>query len=355
MRTPGIGARKFLLYREFFGSPQAIFESSATSLKSAGFKESAITWIKKPDWALIETDLAWAAAPGQDCLLLHHPDYPERLKEIPDPPPVLFAQGSVDKLSSPQLAIVGSRNPSPAGAKVAHKFAHALVELGLTITSGLALGIDAASHRGALDGGGATVAVTGTGLDQVYPAQHRRLAADIIEQGGVLASELPLGAQPLARNFPRRNRIISGLSAGTLVVEAALRSGSLITARMALEQGREVFAMPGSLHNPLARGCNALIKQGAKLVETVDDIIEELQLSLPALSNIRNRGANSNEPQNCTDDTLLQLLKYIAYEPTSVDTLITETGKTPDIIAQMLLTLELDGRIISSNGGYSRV
>jgi DNA processing protein len=355
LRTPGIGARKFLLYRDFFGELETIFKLSHTSLKTSGFKENAIAWITNPDWALIEKDLEWAATRGNACLLLPHPDYPARLKEIPDPPPVLFAQGNPDKLSSIQLAMVGSRNPSPTGGKLAHEFACALSQLGLTITSGLALGIDAAAHRGALKGMGTTIAVTGTGADQVYPAQNRRLAADIIDQGGVLVSELPLGTRPLARNFPCRNRIISGLSLGTLVVEAALRSGSLITARMALEQGREVFAIPGSLHNPLARGCNALIKQGAKLVETVNDITEELQLSLPSLSTAQRCEPNSQALQNCTDDTLRQLLKYIAYEPTSVDTLITETGKTPDILAQMLLTLELDGHIISSNGGYSRV
>jgi DNA processing protein len=355
LRTPGIGPRKFSLYRDFFGSPETVFKLSDTSLKAAGFKESAIAWIKNPNWALIETDLAWAEAPGHACLLLHHPDYPGRLKEIPDPPPILFVQGSPEILSSRQLAIVGSRNPSPTGGKLAHDFAYDLSKLGFTVTSGLALGIDAAAHRGALDGEGATVAVTGTGLDEVYPAQNRRLAADILAQSGALVSELPLGTKPLACNFPRRNRIISGLSFGTLVVEAALRSGSLITARMALEQGREVFAIPGSVHNPLARGCNALIKQGAKLVETVGDITEELQLFPPLLSNLENSGKSSHIPQNCTDDASLQLLKYIAYEPTSVDTLIMETGKTPDILAQMLLALELDGHIISSNGGYSRV
>ena len=355
LRTPGIGARKFQIYSDFFGSPETVFSQSPASLKAAGFKENAIAWIKNPDWALIEQDLAWAATPGNACLLLHHPDYPARLKEIPDPPPILFVQGKPDKLSSTQLAVVGSRNPSPTGAKLAHEFAYALSQLGFTITSGLALGIDTAAHRGALAGRGTTVAVTGTGLDQVYPAQNRRLAVSIVEQDGLLVSELPWGTKPLASNFPRRNRIISGLSLGTLIVEAALRSGSLITARMALEQGREVFAIPGSLHNPLARGCNTLIKQGAKLVETVNDITEELQLSLSPLSNMQSSEPNSNAPQNCTDDTVLPLLKYIAYEPTSVDTLIMETGKTPDTLAQMLLRLELDGHIISSNGGYSRV
>lgn len=351
LRTPGIGPRKFQLYSDFFGSPEAIFAQSAAILKASGFSDAAIAWIKQPDWRLIEKELEWTAVPGNFCLRLHQAEYPSLLKEIADPPPLLFVQGRLEIISSLQLAMVGSRNPSAAGVKLAHEFARSLSECGLTITSGLALGIDAAAHRGALNGGGATLAVTGTGLDQIYPPQNRQLAADIIGQGGALLSELPLGTKPLASNFPRRNRIISGLSVGTLVVEAALRSGSLITARMALEQGREVFALPGSIHNPLARGCNALIKQGAKLIESINDITEELQLTFPLPPETN----PCDFTKNHTDSALAQLLKYIAYEPTSVDTLLTETRNKPDVLAQMLLTLELDGYIISGIGGYSRV
>ena len=215
----------------------------------------------------------------------------------------------------------------------------------------MAIGIDAAAHRGALDGGGVTLAVAGTGLDQVYPARHRDLAAAIVNSGGALVSEFPTETPPRATNFPRRNRIISGLSAGTLVVEAALRSGSLITARMALEQGREVFAVPGSIHNPMARGCNCLIKQGAKLVETLDDILEEF--GWPGAPTWQPAAVSGEESP---DAECVGLLKYIAYDPTSVDTLVAATGSTPDAISAMLLRLELQGHIFSTSGGcYCRV
>jgi DNA processing protein len=226
-----------------------------------------------------------------------------------------------------------------------------LVEAGLAVTSGLALGIDAAAHWGAVEGGGLTVAVAGTGLDQTYPRSHQKLAEAILAHGGALVSEFPTGTPPQASNFPRRNRIISGLSLGVLVVEAALRSGSLITARMALEQGREVFAIPGSINDPLARGCNSLIKQGAKLVETVEDILDEFSLArIPQnLETTRQSTGGELDPESSA------LLKYIAYAPTSVDTLVAATGNTPEAIASLLLVLELQGHITSAEGGYSRI
>lgn len=229
------------------------------------------------DWSGVDKDLAWAEQPACRLLTMADVGYPQLLKEIDTSPPVLFVRGDVKLLSTMQIAIVGSRHPSRSGVENASDFAEYFSTRGLTITSGLALGIDGAAHRGALRGTGRTVAVMGNGLDGIYPRRHQRLADQIVEQGGVLVSEFSVGIGPKPEHFPRRNRIISGLSVGTLVVEAALKSGSLITARLALEQGREVFAIPGSIHNPLAKGPHALIQQGAKLVETALDVFEELK------------------------------------------------------------------------------
>ncbi|NHZ69869.1 MAG: DNA-protecting protein DprA, partial [Thermotogales bacterium] len=288
------------------------------------------------------------------------PGYPALLKEIPDPPALLFVHGDPDYLNQPQLAVVGSRNPSHDGAALAREFSAHLASSGLTITSGLATGIDGAAHQGALQAGGGTVAVTGTGLDRVYPAKHRQLAHQIAENGA-LVSEFPPGTLPLPENFPRRNRIISGLSLGTLVVEAALRSGSLITAHAALEQGREVFAIPGSIHNPLARGCHALIREGAKLVETGDHILEELASLVTLCLSQANDGVTpksaagiSENPANL-DAEYFNLLDLMGYEPVSVDQLVQRSGLTPEQVSSMLLLLELENHVNSSPGGrYSR-
>lgn len=347
-RAPRVGPRTFQALLDRLGSPQAVFSESRAGLSSLGLAAPTVDWLLAPDWRKVEGDQRWLATPGHHCLTLAHPLYPLPLKEIADPPPVLFVQGEVESLCAVQIAVVGSRNPSPTGEKLAHDFGRALVEAGLVVTSGLAFGVDAAAHRGALDGHGRTVAVAGTGLDQVYPARHGQLAEAIVVQRGALVSELPTGTAPQAGNFPRRNRIISGLSRGVLVVEAALRSGSLITARMALEQGREVFAIPGSIHNPLSRGCNALIKQGAKLVETVQDICEELGASMPMQAWVQPVDEHRDEP----DVAQASLLKSVAYEPTSVDTLIAATGLAPETISSMLLLLELDGHVIATGGGY---
>ena len=262
---------------------------------------------------------------------------------------MLFARGDVALLQNPQLAIVGSRNPSVVGRETAQEFARTLAASGMTITSGLALGIDAASHQGALDGGGQTVAVFGTGLDRVYPAKNRALAHAIVEAGGVLLSEYPPGTEPLPGNFPRRNRIISGLSLGTLVVEAALRSGSLITARYAVEQGREVFAIPGSIHNPLARGCHQLIRQGAKLVEGARDILEELAPQLNAIL----AEPEPPEPSTGPDGEHRMLLACMGDGTSSVDQLVERSGLTADAVSSMLLLLELQGYVVSTAGGYA--
>jgi DNA processing protein len=346
-RTPRVGCRAYHALLDRFGDPAEAFRARPEELAGLGLAKG----LGEPDWLGVEHDLRWLEGAGRHCLTFDDPAYPAALKEIADPPPLLFVRGNPAILSNRQLAIVGSRNPSPLGLRYARDFACALAQDGWTIASGLALGVDAAAHRGALEGGGTTLAVAGTGLDMVYPARHRELAEAIVEAGGALVSEFPTATPPQAGNFPRRNRIISGLAKGVLVVEAALRSGSLITARMALEQGREVFAMPGAVNNPLARGCNALIKQGAKLVETEEDILEEFGgwISPPA-----NRPAAADSDDRL-DSELSALLKSVAYGPTSVDTLVEATGLTPEAIGAMLLLLELRGYVTSAGSGYCRI
>ena len=301
-----------------------------------------------------ELEAAWLAEPNHHLISLADPRYPALLREIADPPAGLYVIGDPDILSATQLGIVGSRNPTPGGSENAHAFAHYLTQSGLTITSGLALGVDAAAHRGALAAGGKTIAVAGTGLDRVYPARHRELAHQIAGQGALI-SEFPLGMPALPANFPRRNRIISGLSLGVLVVEAALQSGSLITARLAADQGREVFAIPGSIHNPLARGCHALIRQGAKLVETAADILEELG----PIAQITGLARQTDGVGNITSGLSVEamaLLDCLGFDPTPVDSLIERSGLTPEAVSSMLLVLELQGHVVSAPGGhYNRV
>jgi DNA processing protein len=312
-----------------------------------------LAYFRHPDWNRVEQELSWSKKP--DCHILHldHPHYPALLQEIADPPPLLFVRGQPEVLSFPQLAIVGSRNPSAGGRQIAHDTAFRLTQSGLVITSGMALGIDAASHEGAMEEG-MTVAVTGTGLDRIYPARHRDLAHRIVEQGAIV-SEFPLGTPPVAANFPRRNRIISGLSLGTLVVEAAIQSGSLITARIAAEQGREVYAMPGSIHNPLSRGCHVLLRQGAKLVENVTDILEELgPLASVAMEAIAEGEDKKRHTYSGCDETLNPVIENMGYEPISIDRLVERCGLTPETVSSMLLTLELQGRVTSIGGLYSR-
>jgi DNA processing protein len=269
-------------------------------------------------------------------------------------PAVLFVLGSIEALHSPQLAMVGARNPTAAGRKTAREFAAWFARSGLTITSGLAVGVDAASHEGALLVDGVTVAVFGTGLDAVYPAENARLAARIREKGGALVSEFPPRTEPSKRNFPRRNRIISGLSHGTLVVEATRRSGSLITARCAGEQGREVFAIPGSIHSPLSRGCHKLIREGAKLVEAADDVLSELQIPLRGQRVMGATGAAKGATP--LDKEYEMLLDALGFEPATIDVLIERTGLPGESLASMLLILELEGCVAALPGGrYDRI
>ncbi len=313
-------------------------------------KEDWIQAIKKPDWSLIDNDLVWLTQDNNRIVTFIDGKYPSQLKEIADPPPVLFVRGNPDLLSKPQIAIVGSRNPSHIGVETAQAFANSLCQFGFVITSGLALGIDAASHQGALDAGGYTVAVAGTGLDRVYPARNVDLASRIVNTGAMV-SEFPPGTLAKANHFPRRNRIISGLCQGLLVVEAAKASGSLITARLALEQNREVFAIPGSIHNPLARGCNALIREGAKLVETSQDILEEFNQYIQ--QDEKTRQTNFQSTLDLEQQTLLN---RVMYSPTSIDKLVVDTHFSVEAIASMMLILELQGYVEANAGGcYTRL
>lgn len=299
---------------------------------------------------MIDYDLSWLEQKNNGVITLNDANYPQQLKEIPDAPPLLFVRGNPDLLSLPQIAIVGSRNPSTIGKETAFSFAKTLSHYGFVITSGMALGIDAASHQGALNAKGYTIAVAGTGLDRVYPARHKELATEIVNTGAMI-SEFPPGTTAKANHFPRRNRIISGLCQGLLVVEAAKQSGSLITARMALEQNREVFAIPGSIHNPLARGCNALIREGAKLVETTQDILEELNQY-----NQQHEKLPQFTKQSTLDLEQQTLLNRILFSPTSIDNLVEITGESVEVISSMLLILELQGYLEATAGGcYMRV
>jgi DNA processing protein len=337
-------------------NPQALAKEPRAALVALGFSDAAIAAPRNPDPQGIAGDERWLAGANRRLVTWGAADYPPLLASIVDAPLVLFVEGVAQALALPQLAIVGSRNPTALGRDTAEQFAGHLAAAGLVISSGLALGIDAAAHCGALAAGGSTVAVMGCGLDAVYPREHVDLAREVATRG-TLVSDLPTGTPPLKHHFPRRNRIISGLSVGTLVVEAALQSGSLITARLASEQGREVFAIPGSIHNPMARGCHRLIRQGAKLVETVDDIFAELGALLEGLR----AGAQSEAPDTqavsgpVLDKDYEILLDALGFAPAGIDTLVSRTGLAAEVVASMLLILELDGRVAQQFGGlYGR-
>ncbi len=323
------------------------------ALRAVELPPAALAWLASRDEAVIDADLAWAAASGTQLLLCVDPGYPPLLAAISGAPAALYVQGSPQVLATPQLAMVGSRSPTPAGRATAREFAASFARGGLTITSGLALGIDAASHEGALRGGGATIAVCATGLDRVYPADHAQLAARI-RAGGALVSEFPPGTAPLRGNFPLRNRIISGLSLGTLVVEAGRQSGALITARLALEAGRDVFAIPGSIHSPQSHGCHQLIRDGARLVEAAGDVWTEL--NIPVRKEPLTSAAAPADSAPELDKEYEMLLDALGFEPATIDALVARTDLPTESIASMLLILELEGRIQALPGGrYGRV
>ncbi|NNJ84014.1 MAG: DNA-protecting protein DprA [Gammaproteobacteria bacterium] len=360
-RAPQLGGARLRALLSECPDPRSIFEAPPHRLIEMGLPEETRKYISACDWSIVSEDETWLKQPDHHLFTLTDTGYPARLSEIPDPPPLLFVRGDPKILTHPQIAMVGSRNPTPTGREIAFAFAKELAHMGFVITSGLATGIDGAAHRGAMAAGGRTIAVVGTGLDRVYPARHRDLALEVVENGACI-SEFPLGTPPLAANFPRRNRIISGLGLGVLVVEATTRSGSLITARLAAEQGREVFAIPGSIHNPLARGCHVLLRQGAKLVESASDILEEIGPQDPDLFSLeatteKSDVANANTAGDFPFDAQYKLLlDNLGFEPTLVDVLCERTGLTVEVISSMLLTLELHGYISSVPGrGYSRV
>jgi DNA processing protein len=341
--TPGIGGETQRKLLAAFGLPEAILAAGREAVRLLiGHKADTLFDFFHADE--VERNLAWHNQDDQNILTLADPAYPQALLEIADPPSVLFVRGNPALLNQPGLAIVGSRNATPQGMQTAESFARHLASQNLTIVSGLALGIDAAAHQGALAAGGRTIAVIGTGADRLYPARNKELAGAIARHGAIV-SEFPLGTPAAAANFPRRNRIISGLSRGVLVVEAAPESGSLITARLAAEQGRDVFAIPGSIHSPVARGCHQLIKQGAKLVETAQDVLEEL-------GNVTTRPAM----ESFSDLAEMPLLTALGHDPCTLDELVERSGLGPDELAAQLLLLELEGRIAPLPGNrYQRL
>lgn len=340
---PGLGnegVRRLLLA---FGSPAHIYATSLYSLKQVVSPTVAEIIAQGWDEAALTPTIRWLEDPLNSIITLGDSDYPQSLLNIPDPPALIYLKGRRDLLNHPSLAIVGSRNATAQGLSNAESFARAASAAGLCIVSGMAHGIDAAAHRGGLNEQGSSIGVVGTGLDKIYPAANRDLAHQLAQQGALL-SEFPLGMPPLAANFPRRNRIISGLSLGCLVVEASMQSGSLITARLALEQGREVFAIPGSIHSPQAKGCHHLIKQGAKLVESAQDILEELgQFSA---SPLRQDAAREMHP----------LLEHLGFEAMGLDSLSQRSGLTIEALSAILLQLELEGQVATLPGGlYQRI
>ena len=344
-RIPGVGPVAVQVLLSRFSTPHAIFCAGYEALAALVSGDLARALSAPPAPALgayIDSVQAWLALPNHHVLTLDHPGYPPLLRQIPDPPVLLYAIGRIALLSAPSVAIVGSRNASAQGVANAGAFGHALSGAGLTVVSGMALGIDAAAHEGGLRGTGSTVAVIGTGADRIYPRRNRELAYRIAQQGCVV-SEYSLGVRPLPGNFPRRNRLISGLSCAVLVVEAAAGSGSLITAKTANDQGRDVFAIPGSIHSPLAKGCHALIKDGAKLVESAADLLEELRVAPLAGMGPLPAPAYDGEHQG--------LLLALGHGPVDTDTLAALTAIAPGPLAGQLLALELAGHVERLPGG----
>jgi DNA processing protein len=348
VETPGVGRESVRRLLGEFGSPQAAIGASGEARRAVvGPQVAAALGAEPPGFAaLLASTLAWlddAGSENRDVIVLGDPRFPQALLQTADPPLVLYAKGRVDLLNAASIAIVGSRNPTAQGLENARAFAAHLSRAGFAIVSGLALGIDGAAHEGALEGGGGTIAVVGTGLDRIYPARHRALAHRIAE-AGLIVSEFAIGTPALAQNFPIRNRIIAGLSRGTLVVEAAVQSGSLITARLAAEAGRDVFAIPGSIHSPQARGCHALIKQGAKLVDAAADILEEYATAHVAVASRIPPAADESEARQ---DPLLAAL---GFDPIGLDALVARTGMGAVELAARLLDLELAGRVARHPG-----
>ena len=371
-RLPHFGPASYWALQKQFKSAHTILQPgfNIDNVKLKAETKDCIRELQKqknnhPLFNQAQKDLNWLQENNVKALTHTDENYPALLKATDNPPPILFIKGELTNLSLPQIAIVGSRSPSPAGRENALRFAEQLAAMGFTITSGLALGIDAAAHNGAIKNSGKTIAVMGTGIDRIYPISHRTLAKDIVAKGGTIITEFPLGSTPQASHFPRRNRIISGLSLGVLVIEAAVKSGSLITARYALQQNREVFSVPGSIHNPLSRGCHALLREGAILVESVEDLYEPLQGLLQfhqqQLATEKNRHSQINLISESKKQNVLvtseeqHLLNQLGYEICSVDFLQQNTGINPGTLLSLLMSLEIKGLIANSNGGYQRL
>lgn len=380
LRAPRLGGAKLVTLIEKFGGAAAFAGAPAEDLRRIGLKDDTVEAIRKYDAERLDFDLEWLSNPNRHLLTWGDERYPALLRNLSSPPAALFVEGNPDVLWQPQLAVIGSRNPTAGGRDNARDFAGELSRQGLTITSGLAAGIDSVAHEAALDAGGFTAAVLGSGLDVVYPASGRQLAARVAERG-VMVSEFPPGTPAQKSHFPSRNRIISGLSLGVLVVEAALRSGTLITARLAGEQGREVFALPGSIHNPMAKGCHRLIRDGAKLVENVGEILQELgalagrvagelKQQLESEEHAAQQGGLEfgGEQPNLSespaplagkpwedDPEYRKLWDCLGFDPRPVDSIIEKSGLTARAVSAMLLMLELRGLVEAHPGGaYSR-
>lgn len=359
----GIGSVTFCQLLKAFGSPSTVFAANFTQLTTIVSEKIARAILQPVDESALQDSQTWLAQPNNHLVTLADSAYPQALLEVADPPPFLYAKGNLSLFNQASIAIVGSRSASVQGEKNAESFAKALCEHGLCIVSGLALGIDGAAHRGALQAAkpfkGATIAVVGTGLDIVYPAKHRDLAHQIVAENGLIVSEFALGTPSKPQNFPKRNRIISGLSMGCLVVEANLQSGSQITARLAAEQGREVFAIPGSIHSPMAKGCHQLIKQGAKLVDCLEDIVSELRippLTFNTISTEKSTKASSAENFSAKNDTKSHLLKMMGFDAINLEHLVQISGLTVNEVSSMLMILELEGSVASLAGGkYQKI
>jgi DNA processing protein len=345
LQLSGIAPRALAQMLRAFGSAEAVLAATPAQRLAAVTAPAGTAVAAAPDRDRLARTLAWLEEPGASLVAWDDADYPPALLEIGDAPPAFYCLGRRELLSRPALAIVGSRNATPQGCADAEAFAAALAAGGLTIVSGLALGIDAAAHRGALAHPGGTVAVVGTGLDRVYPARNRDLAHALAARGA-LVSEFAPGTPPAPANFPRRNRVISGLARGVLVVEATLSSGSLITARLAGEQGREVFALPGSIHSPFSKGCHRLIRDGAKLVETAQDILDELRLP-----GVTAAGAAPTGDRGPLDAAAAGVLAALGHGPVDVDTVVARCGAAAATVAAALTALELDGRVAALPGG----
>ena len=361
----GLGGQTLCQLLREFGSPANIYQAPNSLLRKLVSETIANKISQGLDLVAVQASLDWLQEDGNHIITLADSNYPQLLLEISNPPPIIYAKGHVHWLNHPSIAMVGSRSATPQGEKNAEDFATNLANFGLCVVSGLALGIDGAAHRGALKASaehcGATIAVVGTGLDIVYPAKHRDLAHKIVQRG-LIVSEFALGTPSRPQNFPRRNRIISGLSLGCLVVEANIQSGSLITAKLAAEQGREVFAIPGSIHSPVAKGCHLLIKQGAKLVESMQDVLDELPIDLTAFKQADRQLASQTDTQSDSHldsqsaSESSDLLTAMGHDPINMDTLIHLTRLSTDKLSAMLMMLELEGKVATVSGGqYQRI